>query len=126
MGKARDFQRKIGVIGFLMDERWSYVPDFMEVVLSMKPEKKIPQEKPQLVPELDTDVNHPSHYNMGNIEVIDVIEDWALDFHLGNAVKYIARAQYKGNEVKDLQKAVWYLIRRLELLEGIHGDSNES
>lgn len=36
-------------------------------------------------------VNHPSHYNDGKIEVIDFIEDKHLNFHRGNAVKYIAR-----------------------------------
>lgn len=56
-------------------------------------------------------VNHPSHYNFGTIEVIDVIEDWQLGFHLGNALKYIARAKHKGNEVQDLKKALWYVTR---------------
>jgi hypothetical protein len=41
-------------------------------------------------------VNHPAHYNTGKLEVITVIEDWKLDFNLGNAVKYIARARHKG------------------------------
>lgn len=57
-------------------------------------------------------VDHPDHYNQGSIEVIDVIEDWDLDFRLGNAVKYIARAGKKNNEVKqDLEKAIWYIKR---------------
>ena len=43
---------------------------------------------------MDT-VNHPQHYNVGKHEVIDVIEDWGLGFHLGNALKYIARAGHK-------------------------------
>jgi len=60
------------------------------------------------------DVNHPKHYNMGKFEVIDVIEDWKLGFKLGNAVKYIARAQYKGNEIKDLEKAIWYIKRHIK------------
>jgi hypothetical protein len=58
-------------------------------------------------------VNHPAHYNAGKIEVIDVIEDWKLGFHLGNAVKYIARAGHRGPEVQDLRKALWYLSRYL-------------
>jgi predicted transcriptional regulator len=45
-----------------------------------------------------SNVNHPLHYNIGSVEVINAIEDWNLNFHLGNAVKYIARAQHKGNE----------------------------
>lgn len=59
-------------------------------------------------------VNHPPHYTFGQYEVIDVIEDWELDYHRGNAVKYIARAKHKGNEIQDLQKAVWYLNRAIE------------
>lgn len=59
-------------------------------------------------------VNHPNHYNMGKFEVIDVIEDWDLNFNLGNAVKYIARSDYKGNKVEDLRKAMWYIDREIE------------
>lgn len=58
-------------------------------------------------------VNHPSHYNAGNLEVIDVIEDWNLGFSLGNAIKYIARAEHKGTQIQDLKKAAWYLNREI-------------
>lgn len=60
-------------------------------------------------------VNHPSHYNQGAIEVIDFIEDRGFNFNVGNAVKYICRAPYKGKYVEDLQKAVFYLKRQREL-----------
>lgn len=60
-------------------------------------------------------VNHPSHYNQGAIEVIDFIEDRQFNFNVGNAVKYICRAPYKGKYVEDLQKAVFYLKRQREL-----------
>ena len=65
-------------------------------------------------------VNHPSHYTDGEIEVIDFIEDKGLNFHRGNAVKYIARAGKKDSEkeVEDLQKAVWYLNREITRLTG--------
>ena len=56
-------------------------------------------------------INHPAHYNARRFEVIDVIEDWDLDFNLGNAVKYIARARHKGTETQDLKKAAWYIAR---------------
>ena len=59
-------------------------------------------------------VNHPSHYNVGKIEVIDAIEDWNLNFNLGNAVKYIARADHKGKPVEDLEKALWYIRHEIE------------
>lgn len=58
-------------------------------------------------------VNHPIHYNMGRIEVIDAIEDWNLNFNLGNVVKYVARADHKGNPNEDLYKALWYIRREL-------------
>lgn len=64
-------------------------------------------------------VNHPNHYNVGGIEVIDFIESWNLGFSLGNAIKYIARAPYKNNELEDLKKARWYVDREIERLEKI-------
>ncbi len=62
-------------------------------------------------------VNHPAHYNQGKIEVIEFIEDKKLGFHLGNAIKYIARAGKKDptKYVEDLEKAVWYIRREQEL-----------
>jgi len=62
-------------------------------------------------------VNHPAHYNTGGIEAIDYIEAKRLDFHLGNAVKYISRAEHKGTYTQDLQKAIWYLNRAIEAKE---------
>ena len=50
-------------------------------------------------------VNHPSHYNQGKYEVIDVIEDWNLGFCLGNAIKYIGRCGHKDDPVQELEKA---------------------
>jgi hypothetical protein len=63
-------------------------------------------------------VHHPKHYNYGKIEVIDALEDWELNFHRANAVKYIVRAGKKDpdTECEDLQKAIWYLERNLALL----------
>jgi len=59
-------------------------------------------------------VAHPHHYTFGGIEVIDTIEAWSLGFHLGNVVKYVARAAHKGNYLEDLRKARWYLQREIE------------
>ena len=56
-------------------------------------------------------INHPPHYTFSRIEAIDVIEAWGLDYHLGNVLKYLARAKYKGRELEDLKKAQWYLNR---------------
>src|SRR5699024_8269979 len=62
-------------------------------------------------------INHPQHYNQGKFEAIDVIEDWKLNFNLGNTVKYISRAGHKDNIIQDLKKASWYLNREIERLE---------
>ena len=58
-------------------------------------------------------VNNPSHYNTGTIEVITVIEDWKLNFNLGNAIKYIGRCEHKENKKQDLEKAKWYIEREI-------------
>lgn len=77
-------------------------------------------------------VNHPNHYADGKIEVIDFIEDKGLNYHRGNAVKYIARAGKKkditmrGNtkEIQDLEKAVWYLNREIQRLKKLDFESD--
>lgn len=62
-------------------------------------------------------INHPPHYTYGGIETIDVIEAWNLNYHLGNALKYISRADHKGSKLSDLRKARWYLDREISRLE---------
>lgn len=59
-------------------------------------------------------VNHPPHYNAhpSGVECIDITEH--MGFCLGNAVKYIWRADMKGDALEDLQKARWYIDRELE------------
>ena len=64
-------------------------------------------------------VNSPSHYNTGNIECIEAIEDSmspaAFKGYLkGNCMKYLWRYDYKGKPVEDLKKASWYLSRLIE------------
>ena len=61
-------------------------------------------------------VNHPAHYKTGGIETIDFIEAKQLTYNLGNVVKYITRADHKGNKIEDLKKAQWYLNREIENL----------
>jgi hypothetical protein len=58
-------------------------------------------------------VNHPPHYKAGGIETIDFIEAKGLGYNLGNVVKYVSRADLKGNKMEDLQKARWYLERAI-------------
>ena len=63
-------------------------------------------------------VDHPDYYKRGGIEAIDAIEAWGLGFHLGNVVKYIARAGRKtADSLQDLRKAAWYLDREIERME---------
>ena len=54
----------------------------------------------------------PQYYKRGNIEVWDFIRDQRLNYHLGNAIKYICRAGYKDDPVEDLKKAmkgaIWF------------------
>ena len=61
-------------------------------------------------------VNHPPHYKVGGIETIDFIEAKKLNYNLGNVVKYLTRADYKGNRKQDLEKARWYLDREIKSL----------
>ena len=70
-------------------------------------------------------VNHPSHYTSGKIEVIDFIEDKELNFNLGNVIKYVARAGRKKSQGKslenkaleDLKKARFYIDREITTRE---------
>ena len=65
----------------------------------------------------DDKVNSPSHYKVGGIETIDFIEAKGLDYHLGNVVKYISRAEFKDTKLENLKKAQWYLNRVVSNLE---------
>ena len=66
-------------------------------------------------------VNHPTHYGGGEnpFEPIKIIEGLRLDFHIGNSIKYILRAGKKNpeKEVEDLEKAIWYLKRKIEFIK---------
>ena len=71
---------------------------------------------------MEENVNHPSHYNHGKLECIDIMEDvFGIDetkaFCKLNAFKYIVRAELKGNEVEDIDKALWYLNKHQELIK---------
>lgn len=70
-------------------------------------------------PETPDNVNHPAHYTYGSLEVIDAIEGLLLPYHLGNALKYIARAGRKDptKTGEDLRKAIWYINRYITFLE---------
>ena len=67
---------------------------------------------------MSNQVDNPEHYQANGIEAIDVIEGFNLNFNLGNAIKYILRADKKGNKKQDLEKAQWYLKREIEKFKG--------
>lgn len=58
-------------------------------------------------------IDHPAHYNKhpSGVECIDVVEH--MGFNTGNAIKYIWRADEKGNDLQDLKKALWYVQREI-------------
>lgn len=63
-------------------------------------------------------VNHPSHYTQYPVEVIELTRH--MSFNRGNAVKYVARAGFKGGpekELEDINKAIWYLNDEKKQLE---------
>lgn len=76
---------------------------------------------------MNNNIDHPAYYAEGRkYEPIDVIEDWDLDFSLGNAVKYISRAgrkqDYEGQDqlnktIEDLEKAKFYLNYKITSLK---------
>ena len=70
----------------------------------------------------EDNVNHPSHYTFGKIEVMDYIEDKLSDvecegYFVGNIIKYVSRFRKK-NGIEDLKKAQWYLNRLIFNMEG--------
>jgi hypothetical protein len=69
---------------------------------------------PSATPDL---VNQPPHYTVGGVETIDFIEAKKLNYNLGNVVKYLTRAEHKGNKLEDLRKAQWYLTREISLIK---------
>lgn len=68
-------------------------------------EKVIADKSPNRITNQSDDINHPSHYTQGDIEVIDYIEDKKLGYRLGNVVKYVSRAGHKDDAIKDLKKS---------------------
>lgn len=79
---------------------------------------------------MSDNVDHPSHYCDGRkYEPVEVILDWELDFLLGNALKYISRTGRKGGEedaIEDLEKAVWYIRKRIDVLRTGSGKTDPS
>lgn len=77
-------------------------------------EERVKEIKEKLESEETSKVDHPSHYNQGKIETIEIIKssmnkEQYKGFLKGNILKYICRSEFKENELEDLQKAQWYL-----------------
>ena len=62
----------------------------------------------------------PDYYQRGSIDVWDFIRQQELNFHLGNAIKYICRAGYKDSKIEDLEKAIHYLENELHHVNDIY------
>ena len=72
-------------------------------------------------------VNHPKHYGGKDnpLEVINIINHYKLNFELGNLIKYVLRADNKGNRKQDLQKALWYLEYEINKYENNARNTNQ-
>jgi len=96
------------------------IEDYAEqrgLLFKQRMQSSIERPAPDIVAQHHTDmVNHPPHYKAGGVETIDFIEAKELGYHLGNVVKYVSRADHKGNKLEDLKKAQWYLARAIEKL----------
>ena len=70
-------------------------------------------------------VNYPTHYRShpSGVEVIEITEH--LNFCLGNAVKYILRADHKGSHLQELKKGQWYISREIRRLQENTPDRTE-
>jgi hypothetical protein len=66
---------------------------------------------------VNDNVNHPRHYTKhpSGVECIQITEH--MGFNLGNAMKYIWRADLKGNQIEDLEKALWYINREIQRIK---------
>ena len=67
----------------------------------------------------------PTYYQRGSTDVWDFIREQQLNFHLGNAIKYICRAGYKDSKLQDLKKAIHYLENELEHEENMYQRTSE-
>jgi len=90
----------------------AYEAGVAKAKLRMQGQRQIEMFEPKPDP-----VNNPAHYTVGGIETIDFIEAKKLGYNLGNVIKYLTRADHKGNKLEDLRKAQWYLTREINSLK---------
>jgi len=94
----------------------SDIPFYEDSVTDTTPNRMAELQIEMFEPEFDDLVNHPAHYKVGGIETIDFIEAKKLNYNIGNVIKYLTRADHKGNRKQDLEKAKWYLERELSTM----------
>jgi hypothetical protein len=103
-----------------VDKYWKAVGEHQKAALSPERIAELSAQAGKLRARMQGDrgdaVNHPAHYKVGGIETIDFIEAKKLGYNLGNVVKYLTRADHKGNRKQDLEKAKWYLERELSTM----------
>ena len=103
-----------------VDKYWKAVGEHQKAALSPERIAELSAQAGKLKARMEGDlgdaVNHPAHYKIGGIETIDFIEAKKLGYNLGNVVKYLTRADHKGNRKQDLEKAKWYLERELSTM----------
>jgi len=109
---VKDYQNRTdALIKRRKEQRWK------TLLTQTSNESVFPSDTPITMEEPAEDpVNHPAYYKVGGMETIDFIEAKDLSYHLGNAVKYISRADHKGNRKQDLEKAKWYIERAITQL----------
>ena len=76
-------------------------------------------------------INHPKHYNINwkgeqAISPYKFIRSWKMDYPESNIIKYVQRHPYKGQSLKDLKKARWYLDKLIEEVEEQEKEENEN
>jgi hypothetical protein len=109
---ASIYQRKAKIKSAATKDNWKTLwVGTSNKSVRQKPSTLVPNAVASMHLYADDKVNSPSHYKVGGIETIDFIEAKQLDYHLGNVVKYISRADYKDEKIENLKKAQWYLNR---------------
>ena len=112
---CRDFEMKFTALTIAEEEAQEHLDNEHSSPVPSLPVHRMTEDIKIEVP-FDDAVNHPQHYNQFDAEVIDIVRH--LSFDAGNAVKYLCRAPYKGTELQDLKKALWYVEDEIKRIEG--------
>jgi hypothetical protein len=96
---------------------YDYIPSAEDMIKTLEKFSALKEVAESVRP--TDEVNHPEHYNFGEIEAIDIIEDQGHGeaFCAANVIKYILRYKHKGTPLKDLRKIKWYTERLISYYE---------